>query len=339
MKHTLIFLLCLFILNTACTQTGDSKKPINETELSIAELSKKIEAEPKNTDLLLQRAGLYENKNDFNAAILDVQKAIEIQPTNIPFYLKISDLFLKAGQIKNTAGALNKALSIDPKHIEANLKMAELYLMYKKYPEVFKHLNLVLDIDPYNTKAFFMRGYSYKEMADTNSAVKNFIEAVKNDPKNSAANLELGIIFSAKNNPLAVEYYKNALAYDSNNVSIYYNLGLYYQTHELLNEALASYQQIIKMDPKFPYSYYNIGYIYLQLLNIPEEAVPYFTKAIEANPAYYEAYFNRGYSYEKLGNVYKAKEDYDNALKIKVNYPKAIEGLNRIDNIVKQSSN
>ena len=58
----------------------------------------------------------------------------------------------------------------------------------------------------------------------------------------------------------------------------------------------------------------------------------FFDESIKKDPEYFEAYYNRGYAYELSGDYRKAYEDYQKSLKIKVNYDKAIEGLNRLDN-------
>lgn len=327
----IIFVILVNLFNSGCGQDNNQK---NIQSLSIEELTRKIEEDPKNIELLLQRAKIYEQNNSYNEAIVDMHKVIELEPKKVEHYIHLSDLFFKDGQLKNTVGALNRGLSVDPNHIEANLKMGEIFLFYKKYPDVFKHVNLVLDIDQRNAKAFFMRGYTYKEMGDTARAIQNYLEAVKNDPKHALAYMELGIIFGSKNNPIAIDYYKNSIASDSTDLNAYYNLGMYYQTHEMLNEAIDIYTKMGKIDPKYPYSFYNLGYLYLEILKVPDEAIKQFSGAIEAKPDYYEAYFNRGLAFEQVGNVYKAREDYQKALQIKTNYPNAIEALNRIDNII-----
>jgi tetratricopeptide (TPR) repeat protein len=133
---------------------------------------------------------------------------------------------------------------------------------------------------------------------------------------------------------LAIDYFKNAIAIDSVSEIAYYNLAMFYQTNDYLNAALDIYRKLMKIKPQFTYSYYNTGYIYMELLKVPDEAIPYFTQAIKINPNYYEAYFNRGLCYEILGDLFKARDDYKTALKLHTNYAKAIEGLNRVDEIM-----
>lgn len=309
------------------------KQEINELN-SIEKLNKSIEADPENAVHYAQRAKLHQESNDLNNAIADIQIALNKDPNNTEYYLQLTDYYLTTGQMKNAIGVIKKVLTIDPKNTDALLKMGEINLMVRKYPEVFTSANAVLEHDPYNSKAFFMRGYTYKEMGDTIRAIENFMDCLKNDPKHYNANIELALIYSKQKNAMAIDYFNNAIAIDSINEIAYYNLGMFYQSNDYLNEALSTYKTLMSIKPRFPYSYYNTGYIYMELLKVPDEAIPFFTQAIQINPNYYEAYFNRGLCYEILGDLYKAKDDYKIALKLKTNYSKAIEGLNRIDEIM-----
>ncbi len=327
-------ILFSFIFLTNCNT--DTKKNISNKKTTIETITKQIEANPEKLDLYIERAKLYEKKNHLNKALVDYQQAIKLAPDSIVYYMKMADLFLKSGKIKNTLGVLEKVTKIDPKNDIAWVKTGEIYLMFRKYPEVFKYANKALEVNPYSDKAFFLKAYAYKENGDTNRAIDNFQQCLKNNPQDYEANIELGILFMALKNNLAINYFQNAIALDSTKIDAYYDLGLFYQNNDMLNKAMATYKQINKINPKFPNSYYNIGYIYLQLLNISEESIPYFEKAIEANPNYAEAYFNLGLAYEKLGDVINAEHNYKEALKLKPNYEKAIESLNRVQKITKQ---
>jgi tetratricopeptide (TPR) repeat protein len=326
----ILFIISLFIYS--CDGQNNKSAETNTKSLdSLALMHKKIEEDPTNAVYLAKRAQKYQEANKLNLAIADIQAAINIDPENTQYYMSLADYFMAAGQLKNAMGVLKTVLSKDPKNIDALLKMGEINLMVRKYKEVFVFANAALDHDPYNARAYFMRAYTYKELGDTAASIENFMQCLKNDPENYNANIELGVLYSAKKDALAIDYFKNALAIDSISEIAYYNLGMFYQNNDYLNEALDTYRTLMKVQPKFPYSYYNTGYIYMELLKVQDEAIPYFTKAIEVRPDYAEAYFNRGLCYEILGDIQRARTDYMQALNIRHNYPKALEAINRID--------
>ena len=328
MKYSII-LIFIALFSLASCQNGDG----NATE-TIESLNIKLEKDPHNIALLQKRKSLFIEQNNTEKAIADLQHCINLAPDSANYYIELANLFMTEGNVNNTLALLEKASVLDPKNVDIWLQVSEIYLMYKKYNDVIKFANKALEIDPFSDKAFFIKGYAFKESDNTRMAIRNFQECLKNNPNNYNANIELGALFSKLNDELAITYYKNAIAIDSSDISSYYNLGLFYQNNDFLNEAISTYKQIIEKDSLFPNSYYNIGYIYLELLKISDMAVPYFSKAIKAKPDYKEAYFNRGLCFEEVGNVMQAQEDYKSSLKIDPDYRLAIDGLNRVEETI-----
>jgi len=138
-------------------------------------------------------------------------------------------------------------------------------------------------------------------------------------------------LYSIKRDPLAVSYLKNAIHIRPQSREALYLLGLYYQETSQYEKAIHIYMELSQTDTVFREAPYNIGYIYLVYLKDFKKAIPFFTESLKKDPGYYQAYFNRGYAYELCGDYKNAMEDYQRSLKIKVNYDKAVEGLNRID--------
>jgi tetratricopeptide (TPR) repeat protein len=130
---------------------------------------------------------------------------------------------------------------------------------------------------------------------------------------------------------MAADYLKNALNVRPNDKVALYMLGMFYQESGSYNEAIQTYQVLMKTDSTYRNAPYNIGYIYLVYLKDFGKAGAFFSKALHVDPGYYEAIFNRGYAYELGGQYDKAAADYQQTLKIKPNYEKAIDGLNRLD--------
>jgi len=145
--------------------------------------------------------------------------------------------------------------------------------------------------------------------------------------------LQLGDLYAIKKDPLAEAYLKNALKIRPKSIEALYMLGMYYQENSEYAKAIEVYQNLAQIDSSFREAPYNIGYIYMVYLKDFKQAISYFTESLKKDPEYHQAYFNRGYAYELSGDYKMATEDYQRSLKIKVNYDKAIEGLNRIDKL------
>lgn len=227
--------------------------------------------------------------------------------------------------------ALDKALKIDPNNKQAIQKLAELYLILQDYDKTYETVNKALEADNFNPIAYYIRGFALLEQADTLGAIDALKMAVYQDQGFYDAYLQLGLIFSALQNPLAAEYFNTAINISPESLEPYYNLGLYYQENGQVKKAISTYRMILEMQPHHVNTIYNLGYINLVYVQDFETAIGFFTEVIQIEPSYAGAYYNRGYTYEMLGKNNLAREDYKKTLEIETNYTKAIDGLNRLD--------
>lgn len=315
---------------------ADNKTVNDSLPPDLAAISQRIQEDPENAVLYDERAKLYLQKQKPEGALADINKAITIDSKNPVYYRTLSDVYFMMGKAQRSREALDKAIEVDQDDTSAYLKLAELEFYYKEYKKSFDYIEKALRLDPKNAKAFFIRGMAYKEMGDTTKAVKAFQMAVDFDQEYYHAYMQLGLLFSVKHNPLAVDYYNNALSLNPQSTETYYALGLYYQQNEQYNKAIESYTSLLKIDPKNKFAHFNLGYIHLVYLQVYDVAAKHFTDAINSDKNYAEAWYNRGYCFELLGDVMNAKNDYQQAIMLRPNYQRAIDGQNRIDDIIKK---
>jgi tetratricopeptide (TPR) repeat protein len=209
--------------------------------------------------------------------------------------------------------------------------MAEMSLVIRDYDKTLYYIDRALKVDELESKAYLLRGVVMIENGDTVRGIKNFMKAIDVNQDYFEANLQLGILYAAKKNELAIDYFNNAINISPGNIDVMYYLAMFYQETGRFEKAIQEYNVILENDPEFYISFYNIGYINLVHFNDYESAIEYFTKAIDIKPDYAEAYYNRGFAYELLQDVENSQKDYRKTLELHANYEKAIEGLNRID--------
>jgi tetratricopeptide (TPR) repeat protein len=330
------FYLLTVILLFSCGNKHKGKEETVKTDslpANLAVLNKKIAEDPKNAKLYNDRAVYYLQNKDLDKALSDANKAVMIEPDNSGFYLTLSDVYFAGGKITKCQDALIKASTINPDDKEAYLKLAELFYYQKDYKKTFENTGKALKIDNLTAKADFINGMALKDMGDTVKAVKSFEKAIEKDQQYFFAYMQLGLMYSAKHSRLAIDYFNNALNLNPKSTEALYALAFFYQENKEYNKAIEKYTMITQVDPKNKQAYYNLGYIHLVYLQVYDVAIKYFTNAIQCDPNYAEAYYNRGYCFELLGNINSARADYQEALKIRNNYQRAIDGMNRLDKI------
>ena len=95
----------------------------------------------------------------------------------------------------------------------------------------------------------------------------------------------------------------------------HYEAGVALQQEGLLKEAIAEYDQAIRLAPKFTSAYNNRGAAYNDS-GQPERAIQDFDVAIRLDPQHVNAYRNRGNAYMKLGKPERAIQDYNEAIRL-----------------------
>ena len=290
------------------TKTGDSVSV--KTPAELKSLNDQLVANPKNADLYNKRAQYYFDHKDYNSSMADINKAMNIDSSKAEYYLTLSDIYFVTNLTSKSKTALEKCIKLDDKNTIAMLKLAELFLYVRKYKESIEYINMALKIDQYNAKAYFMKGMNYKELKDTAKAISSMQTAVEQDQKYYNAYIQLGILCAAQRNPLAVQYYKNAIKIKPQSTEAWYDLGKCYQDMESWSNAIASYNTLLKIDGTNKYAHYNLGVInYLALKKYPE-AIDQYTQAINIDPKYTEAYYARGICHKDMHKLKDAVRDF-----------------------------
>ena len=87
-------------------------------------------------------------------------------------------------------------------------------------------------------------------------------------------------------------------------------------------EAIADYNEAIRINPESAEAYYNRGTT-KDMLGRHEEAIEDYKEASRVNPQFAQAYYNRGNAKDALGRHEEAIEDYDEAIRINSQYAQA----------------
>lgn len=330
-KQLYLVILLLWVLS-ACQPKNEEKAKVALPKDSTLELiNARISGDPKNPALYVRRADLWLNKGKSKLAYDDIIVAVQLDSMNYEYQFKLSEISFLVGKSRQTKQALEKCLQLKPDDANARLKLAELYIYVKEYKKSLALLKEVTDADKLNAKAYFLKGLSFKLAGDTASAISSYQRSVELDQTYYHSYMQLGILFGAKHNPVALDYYNNALNLNPQSTEALYAKSLFYQDHGDIKSAVAGYNMLLQVDTANYFGYYNLGYIAFNVEKDYRKATVLFTKALKFNPAYAEAFYMRGLSFEQLGEFAKSIRDYTEAIKIAPGYDLAVAGLQRVE--------
>ncbi|MAY84741.1 MAG: hypothetical protein CMP59_11455 [Flavobacteriales bacterium] len=315
--------------NTESTESVDNSAVLrNDSALEV--INQKIREDLENPELYVDRSELYFEAGDNQSGIQDLDRAFRLDSTNLKTMMAQAKFFTKGGRLEAAKRVLEKAKKYHPEDSDVHVMLAELFLIGKDYDNSLKNADLAVKYDMYNNKAYFIKAFTFLEIGDTTKAISSFQTSVEQNPDYYEGYLQLGLLYSELDNPLAIEYFENALEVRPNDKDALYSKAMYEQEHDMLNEAMASYTQAIKAHPDFREAYYNMGFLHMYYLKLYRQGLNYFDQAVQVDPMYYQAYYNRGYSFELLGDINNAAKDYRKALSIKPDYNLAAQGLDRV---------
>lgn len=159
-------------------------------------------------------------------------------------------------------------LQKDPeKRTEVGLEAATEYLRANDVENALRHIKKVLEIDPKNAQAHQTMALIYTQEGDLATAESYYEKAIKFDPKlSSARNNYATLLYSKERYEEAITHLKVAaedLSYD-NRAQAVQNLGLSYLKLGRINDAEASFQTALRLNPKLPQSLLELSDILLQ---------------------------------------------------------------------------
>ncbi|MDZ4665841.1 MAG: tetratricopeptide repeat protein [Bacteroidota bacterium] len=335
-----IFVLC-FVTSvvisckpSVVTKEEQEKADSLNIRLNSAEL-KTINAQllenPSDPDLYIKRCQLYIQYKQFEVAAGDAKRAIRLDSTVASYYIALGDVYFAENKTRQTKEVLERTVVKFPESTEALMKLSELYFIVKQYKEAIENINKALKINENIAKAYYLKGSIYRESGDTSKAISSLETAVEQDNRLTDAYYDLGIIYAARKNPIAFDYYANALRVDPGYVNAQYAKAKLLQDVGKFDEAISEYMALLNKDKNYLQANYNIGAIYLDVKSDYPKAIEYLNKALEQDNQWAAAYFARGYSYAKMGNKLNAADDYKKCLAIEPNFTEATVGLRQLN--------
>jgi Tfp pilus assembly protein PilF len=211
----------------------------------------------------------------------------------------------------------------------AQLKIAKMQVFMKEYPKAFATINKVLRKNAMNPEGYFLKGIIYKDTKDTMKAISSFQTTVQIDPNYKEAIIQLGLLYSAKKEPIALQYFDNAFKVDTNDVFPLYAKALYYQQQGQLELAKQEFRKCIIHQRDYTKAIFGMGWILMNQDSL-DKAWRQFDLVTRLEPTDPEAYYNRGLCSELMDKRPEAIQDYKQALTFAPQYKEAADGIKRL---------
>jgi len=181
----------------------------------------------------------------------------------------------------------------------------------------------VLKIKPDHLPSHANIGVIFKQLGETDKAIKCFKKLIEINSRYEQAYNNLGVIFNEINDDKnAISYFEKAIEIKPNYADAHYNLGVVYKKNKKSQMALICFKKAIQIQPDHANAYYNLGIIFDEFGDLEKE-INSFKKATEIQRNHTNAHYNLGLAFIKSGDRIKAINCFKETIKMKPNYSDA----------------
>ncbi|KFP28290.1 Tetratricopeptide repeat protein 6, partial [Colius striatus] len=282
---------------------------------------------PSHFQAYMSRAAYYASKGRYSKAIMNCNEAIKILPNSVQAYFYRGTLKYQNKTIKAAVEDLSKAIDLNKTCILAYYNRAICYHQIKDFRKALKDYGILLLFELSKEIAFKVlinRGLFYMELDDYANACEDFKEATLLSPDDSRIFEAIGICCHRLHEfEEAVRSFDQVLKLDPFSVDAYVGRGNSYMEngHETgCKQAQKDFLRAIHLNPECIKARIGLGYN-LQILGKLQRAWSQFTAAICIDSKCHAAYEGRASVCLQIGETFAAYQDTNTALKFTTTAP------------------
>lgn len=237
---------------------------------------------------------------NYPRAIEEFQKSIELDPHLDETEVLLALSYFDTGQLQRAIPLLEKAYQrkMDDPDVAAHLGLA--YLREQQADKALAVLSHWTEIQPDSPEALYYKGKAAQYVASNTFA--RLTQIAPNSYRTHQ--LEAEMLRQGGLAPAAINEYKKAIAQKPGAAGLHYALGTLYRELGRLDEALAEFNQELRITDD-PLTHYWIGDVYLQQNNI-DRAQQSLLKALAIQPGLTGAELDLAKTYKSQGNAAEA---------------------------------
>jgi serine/threonine protein kinase len=174
---------------------------------------------------------------------------------------------------------------------------------------------------------WFMKGFTFMELAKYEEAIKCFQEVIALDPSQEEAHNNIGVCLGNLGRvEEAVDFTEKAVALKPEYPEAWSNLGGLYETLQRYDDGIRACRRAIDLKPRWAEAHSNLG-ANLASIGRLDEAISCFQRAIQEDASYWLAYLKMAHAYADRGALQDAVQALHTALSINPREADLLAGL------------
>jgi tetratricopeptide (TPR) repeat protein len=227
----------------ACKSTSSAEAPSNPGPVKLHEPTAEQQAR-------IEHAETARDEGNYDAALTMFQEILAENPTVTTAYLGIGDIYMLKEDYSKAEPAYGRAAKLEPRNFDAQYGHGLALQMLNRFVEAIRAFQRSLTIDPNSLKANLALATTYLQMDEPKSALIYAENAVKLDPANGSARVNLGAAYEkVGRNADAIEQYFTAMELVDDTPPLMMNLINALSEERRYQEAVNTAENLVKVAP------------------------------------------------------------------------------------------
>lgn len=253
-----------------------------------------------------------------NEGIPIYEQAVRIDSGNATAHHSLGHIYRDLQRSEEAIKEFQRAIVLEPKNPYHYYCLGDIYQALGRYDEAIASFQECIKLNPRDEDPSHRLGHLYfDQLKDYERATESFRRAIEGSPKGAYLYNDLGVSLAASGySDEALAAFKQAKDLDSEMREPYIALGMAYLNLKRYDDALSTFQEMIKLEPQNDAALTAIGKIF-QHKKQPEQSIEFYLKAIEYDKTdadCAEDYASLGSSYVELGRFTDAIDAYRRAI-------------------------
>jgi len=257
---------------------GDVRNNQHKHDAAIASYKKALAVDPQLASAHSGIGDVMVRQDKNSRAILSYRRAIALEPKHNTAHYNLGVLLHDGGDYSSAVACFKSHVTGEPNDAEAHRRLGLAYVKQSKLTAAISAFKTAVAIDPEFADCYYDLGISLtheRSRSFPDDAISAHLRVLQIDPQRadshrSIASLSMG----AKHDSVAaVIHYSKAIAIDPGHVADHCDLGIVLEMQEKYDDALASFQRAVSIDPADADAQYALAaalYMRQNLVEFPE---------------------------------------------------------------------
>lgn len=277
-----------------------------------------IDAQPYSGDGFLLRAIAEINRQKYSEAEQDLQKVTQYSPASPAPYVQMGNIRLLQKNYPEAEKFYQQVLDKDPNSADGLSGLMNTFVAAKQPDKAITAANAQIAKVPNNSNFYDLLGTAlFNTRKDLKGAEAALRKAIELDKNNADALVKLGKVQVAEGSAdQALATYKQSIKDNPREISFYILAGELYEGQNNWDQAKSMYQQALNLQPDNPLASNNLAYVILQQGGNVDVALAMAQTARRGMPDSPNAADTLGWAYYQKGVYHSAIDLFQEALRL-----------------------